>query len=87
MPSTYQHYFSLLSFLGISVTWPPLLDWISSAVRRDDTRFTLSRRRVFQTQHQYSYTPSQLSRLFTYLLAGRFRAGYTEWGESASTKP
>ena len=35
MPSTYQRYFSLLSYLGISATWPPLSDWISSKVYVD----------------------------------------------------
>ena len=58
------HYFPLLSyFLGTSVIWSPLSDWVSS-VRRDDhdTTFTLSRGRVFQTQLRYSS-------LFTYSLA------------------
>ena len=73
MPSTYQRNFSLLLFLGISATWPPLSDWISSTVYVDTIpglRQETVRRRVFQTrQLRYSYTPSQPFPLFIYLPA------------------
>ena len=71
MLSTYQGYFSLLSFLGISATRPPLSDWISSTVQYMSTRYQVyGRRRVFQTpQLRYSYTPLQPFPLFIYLPA------------------
>ena len=65
MSSTYHGIFLALVVSGYQCY---LSDWVSS-IRRDDTRFTLSRRHVFQTQLRYSYTPSRRFPLFIYLLA------------------